>query len=132
MSNIDTLIPLLISDEDEASDEGETKSLDTLFKYHFKENHLPLGSTIAIQQFFLLLFASAGFLYAQPAADLAKHETWFGLGEEVQADLNIAGTCFAACIVLCSAAIMFYQMHIQPQYVPTEPEQQSLLASYNA
>ncbi len=114
MRHDDSLIPLLMSGE------GETKSLDTLFRYHFQENHLPLGRTIAIQQFFLLLFASAGFLYAQPAADLAKHETWFGLSEEAQADLNIAGTCFAACIVLCSAAIMFYQMHVQPQYVPAE------------
>ena len=114
MQNDESLIPLLISDED------ELKSLDTLFRYHFQENHLPLGRTIAIQQFFLLLFASAGFLYAQPAADLAKHETWFGLSEEAQADLNIAGTCFAACIVLCSAAIMFYQMHVQPQHVPVE------------
>ncbi len=103
--------PLLQADD-------EAGSLDTLFSYHFQENHLPLGRTIAIQQFFLLLFASAGLLYAKPAADLAEHETWFGLSEEAQASLNVLGTCFAACIVLCSASIMFYQMHVQPQYVP--------------
>jgi len=89
----------------------EKSAIDLFLRYHLLENHLPTGRDILYQQAALLLLALVGLLYASPAEANSANET-----EKI---LNVIGTCFTACIVPCSSTMIFYEMHVAPQYVPT-------------
>ncbi len=84
-------------------------TLDQLYQYHFKEEHLPWKTIIAMTQVGLWFFSAAGLLYAKPAMEMADTKT--------VSYLNAIGTCYSACVVLCAATIDFYQRHNAQQQV---------------
>lgn len=86
--------------------------VDIFLNYHLIENHLPTGRAIICQQMALLFLALVGLLYASPAEAHSANDA-----EKI---LNVIGTCFTACIVPCSSTMIFYEMHVAPQYVPDE------------
>jgi len=101
---------LTLSIVESQDDRQNSLFIDKLLRYHLVENHLPTVYQVIYQQTALLLLALVGLLYASPAEANSANET-----EKV---LNIIGTCFTACIVPCSSTMIFYEMHVAPQYVP--------------
>ncbi|MES2205089.1 MAG: hypothetical protein V4496_07730 [Pseudomonadota bacterium] len=105
--------------EDQSQELSE--SIQKLFNYHIKENHLSSGYKVVLGQVALVVIAAAGFLYYSPAAAFADHEN-LGIDKNVQIKLNVVSTCYSACIVLCASTLFFHRFHVKPQQIPKELE----------